>query len=791
MSSRTAPRPVSQQSSSRSEKPEIRIGWAALLYFGLSILYFIPAFLPGRQIFGTDYLAGGFFFNEFVSERLAAGALPKWVPYIYGGLPLSANPGSTFFPVRLLADLIFPVTWILPLIFVAQFGLAGVGMYLLARELGCRSWIALIAGLAFEFTGITMSSVYAGHDGRVIVATLAPLFLFFLHRGIRTGAIGAFVGAAATLGFSLLSFQIQSNYYLLLAGMIWAVFSLVHLKVVHDRGALSRRVALGLAAVAFGFVLAAVNFLPFLDYVPESPRGGEGGRGYDYSVSWSMPPGELLSIAVPEHAGILEHYQGANPFKLHTEYLGALVIVLLGVGIGVSRRNCYWWLFGGLALFTLSIAFGGHTPLYRLYYELLPGTTRFRAPSISFFLFALSLVAMAAITLEILARMRDGPGEAQVTGAKGRKEAFQLGRWLAAITAIALLGALFSAAGAGGTPRDAAMVSGFGRFALFTAAIAGLLWLWWSERLRTGAFVAVVALVTLIDLWIVDRKFFETVPGPETLFAADDVVSFLRSQGSTDRVWVLPLPAGAVYQGGGNYLMHFGIDQAGGEHGNQLQRFNEYVGAGEEVYVDWSNFLEEPNFLRAANIRFIVSLMELETPLFREVHRGSALVYENPTALPRAYLVEEVITTSDSTGALTAFRTAGFDPARTAVVYDETPLEVPESPLQGTATIVEEDPDRVVVRTIASRPAFLVLADNYFAGWHASIGGEEIPIRRTNHTFRGVPVPAGESEVIFEYRPADLYLGFYIYLAGFGLLGLYGVIWLVRARSRRDLAPAE
>src|SRR5690606_3201908 len=66
------------------------IGFAAALavYFGLSVVYFLPAFLPGQHIYGSDYLAGGYFFHEFISSRFAGGTLPKWVPHVYGGLPL-------------------------------------------------------------------------------------------------------------------------------------------------------------------------------------------------------------------------------------------------------------------------------------------------------------------------------------------------------------------------------------------------------------------------------------------------------------------------------------------------------------------------------------------------------------------------------------------------------------------------------------------------------------------------------------------------------------------------------
>ena len=760
--------------------PEIRNGVAAAIFFGLSLIYFLPAFLPGNHLFGTDYLAGGYFFYEFVSERLAAGELPKWVPYIYGGLPLSANPGSTFYPVRLFADFLLPITWILPFIFAFQFGAGGFGMYLLAKELGCRSWVALISGLAFEFTGITVSAVYAGHDGRVIAATFAPIFFYFLHRGIRTGRVAPFAGAAATIGFSLLSFQIQSNYYLLLAGMGWAIFSLIHLGHHRNPAALTRRVAFGVAAVAFGFVVASVNFLPFLDYVPESPRGAEGGRGYDYAVSWSMPPGELISIAVPEAPGILENYQGANPFKLHTEYVGALVVVLAIVGIGYTRKNRYWWFFAGLALVTLTVAFGGHTPIYRLYYELLPGTARFRAPSISFFVVSFALVAMATLTLEKLASIHEGADRAVSSPS--------LLKWIGGVIVLAAVATAFAIASSDGFARDAAAVAGYGRFALFAGLVGLAFWLWWSGRVRTVAFLAIVSLVTLADLWIIDRRFFETVPSPAVTFAADDVVQFLRSQPQGDRVWVLPFPAGSAYQNGGNYLMHHEIHQAGGDHGNQLQRLNEFAGAGEEVYVDWSNFLEAPNFLRAGNIKYIVSMVELNTPMFREVYRGSALIYENLAALPRAYLVGTALSSADSSAALMTLALPEFDPAHAAIVFSDQQIQLPGTPLTGAAQVVESGPDRVVVRTTADRDALLVLADNYFAGWTATVNGQNAPIYRTNHTFRGVLVGAGDNEVVFEFRPSDLYTGFYIYLAGLALLAAYG-IWLLWSR-RRAVEPA-
>lgn len=779
------------------EGPRITAGTAMLVYFGLAVVYFLPAFLPGRHIYGSDYLAGGFFFQEFISERLAAGALPKWVPYIYGGLPLFSNPGSTFYPFRFLADVLFAPQRILPTLFVIQFGLAGTGMYLLMRELGTRRWVAFVTGLAFQFTGLMMSFVLAGHDGRVIVATYAPMVFFFLHRGIRTGGLTSFAGAAATMGFALLSFQIQSNYYLLLAGAFWALFCLFHLDVVRDRSALVRRVVLGLAAVAFAFAMAAVNFLPFLDYVDASPRGGAEGRGYAYSTSWSMPPEEITGLALPEHAGVgVENYQGRNPFKLHTEYVGATVVLLVLLGAGMKRRDPRWWFFLGLAVFALTLSFGGHTPLYRLYYEILPGTKRFRAPSVSFFLVSTALVAMAGLTLERLATARDTRSDAENRDWTGR------GRWIvAAVAALAVLVLLLAAAGNDGSAYDRALVIGAFRLAVFVGLAGAVLWAWMSTRMPTAPAVAVLAVITVADLWIVDREFFETVDGPEFMFAPDDVADFLRAQPQPFRVWVLPRLAGVTqppYWNHGDYLMRFDIDQAGGEHGNHIQRYGEYAGAGQQVYVDWHNYLEDLRqllqgaeeggrpapFLSAANIRYIVSTVRLQG--LTEAFLGRAgVVYENPHALPRAYLAGEIAVADQGESALELFRQASFDPARTAVVEAALAEPLPQGPLEGSAAVQVYEPDRVVVDVETSRRAMLVLADNHYPGWQATVDGERTVVHRVNHTFRGVAVPAGRHEVVFSFRPADLGLGFAIYLATLGLLATYGfsVLWMRRRRG--------
>jgi hypothetical protein len=788
----------------REAELPMRLGWACLVFFVLSAVYFLPAFLPGRGLFGTDYLAASYIFYDFVSRRLAEGALPGWVPYVFGGLPLYSNPGSTFHPVHLLADFLLPTNRILPAVFLVQFWLAGVGMYLLARELRCRPWIAFVAGLAFQFTGVTLSWVYAGHDGRIMVATMAPLFFYFLHRGARTGALAPFAGASATLALALLSFQIQNAYYLLLAGAIWGVFLLLRFRTVHSPARLGTIAGAALLSVALAFVIAGVNFLPFLQYVPDSPRGDTEGRGYEFSVSFSMPPADILSAAVPEQSGasiyaidpatggavrpLFPEYRGPNPMKLHTEYLGALVILMLALGAFHARRDRYWIFFAGLGLLTLTMALGGHTPLYRIYYEILPGIKRFRAPDLSYYVTAFSLVVMAALTLERLAKMREesvrraAPRRGDAAAPTDRLE------WvIGTLVGVSVLGALFTA-GAGDALAGPTRAGGWWRFAFFAGITGAVVWAWMRHRLTPLAAALALALVTTADLWIVGQRFFQTAPPAEEIFAPDDVATFLRQQPQPFRVWNFP---GAPHRGrDDSYLMHFGIEQAGGEHGNSLHRWNEYVGAGAETYRDWSNFTGNLEFLHAANIRYLLVAAEIEEPWLREVHRGSAIIYENLEALPRAYLVPRAVAVQPGE-ALALMHAEAWDARETAFVTGPGLPPLPETPLEGSAEVVTHSPDRVVVRTRANRPALLVLADNHSHGWEARVDGVPTEILTANHTFRGVVVPEGERTVEFTFHPARLHTGFRLYLGGWAVLLAFGIAAVVARRRTRRARPVE
>lgn len=82
---------------------------------------------------------------------------------------------------------------------------------------------------------------------------------------------------------------------------------------------------------------------------------------------------------------------------------------------------------------------------------------------------------------------------------------------------------------------------------------------------------------------------------------------------------------------------------------------------------------------------------------------------------------------------------------------------------------IEYSDTRIEIDVNANSEAYLILNDAYYPGWKATVNGEPVPVYRANVMFRAVPVPAGESTVVFTFEP-DLWRT---------ALMIGGVLWLL------------
>ncbi|MFY9608212.1 MAG: YfhO family protein, partial [Blastocatellia bacterium] len=148
-------------------------------------------------------------------------------------------------------------------------------------------------------------------------------------------------------------------------------------------------------------------------------------------------------------------------------------------------------------------------------------------------------------------------------------------------------------------------------------------------------------------------------------------------------------------------------------------------------------------------------------------------IYENKHALPRAFFVSDVIDASSHEEAISVLQAAHFEPRTTAVVEGagsalaalrrkayEVELII-NQPSSGSARIVEDKRNRVVIETDNQNAEMLVLSDNYYPGWKAFVDGEPATIYQSNCTMRAVAVPAGRHLVSFVFAPLTLRVAAY------------------------------
>ena len=95
----------------------------------------------------------------------------------------------------------------------------------------------------------------------------------------------------------------------------------------------------------------------------------------------------------------------------------------------------------------------------------------------------------------------------------------------------------------------------------------------------------------------------------------------------------------------------------------------------------------------------------------------------------------------------------------------------------GEVEIIGYEETLVTVRVKSPAPAYLLLKDAFYPGWAATVNGAPTPIYRANLLFRAVPVPAGDSAVVFRFEPtlwrAALYIGIALWIiAAIALLKL-------------------
>ena len=175
-----------------------------------------------------------------------------------------------------------------------------------------------------------------------------------------------------------------------------------------------------------------------------------------------------------------------------------------------------------------------------------------------------------------------------------------------------------------------------------------------------------------------------------------------------------------------------------------------------------------------------------DSPREREI-----LVMENRRARPRAWLASEVVPLTERAMTMAVHHSLlpdgrTFDPAAMALVDvgDESAATYGADGAVVRTQSVESGRIRVMVSSDGG--GFLVLSESYYPGWRATIGGRELPVRRTNLSLQGVTVPPGQHVVTFEFDSLTLRAG-----AAASVVTLLALVVLAISSWRRRTADVE
>lgn len=743
--------------------PRFAFGWAAVVCALCTLSLAYPA-LGGRFLVNprSDQYIAGYAFREFAASTLkATGHFPLWNPYLFGGMPyVAAMHGDIFYPTFLLR-MVLPTDVAMTWGFIIHVFLCGLFTYGFLRVIGYSFHGSLIGGIAYMMSGQIASYVSPGHDGKLFVSALFPLALWVLYKGIRQGRMWSWGAFALIIGLCVLSPHPQLLQYTLLTSGAYALF--LAFSAV-DGPALARDVAMkrlgaALLAVIIGLAIGAVQYLPVREYVAWSPRAG-GLADYQSATSYAWPPEELLNTYLPQFSGLLGNYWGRNIIHLHSDYVGAIVLVLAGAGFigfksNARRKQLTFWLVA--LIISLLWSLGSATPFYHIPYALIPGTKYFRAPATIFFVGTLAIALFACAGAERF-----------LQGRVGRK--YLLG-WLIGGGIIALLassGGLTNFAETFADERrvdlvqanNGALVAGAWRSFVFVALVVAVGFAFLRDKLSRQEVAWILVALVAIDLWTIERIYWMFSAPANVIYASDPIVDILKAEPQPVRVLAVPFQDAPQHDAfvAGDALMTHRIRNVLGYHGNQLGRYNELTGENSDLQRVFS-----PNVIQLTNAKYLLTNIS-EVPFLPNVTRVKGPVrnaagedvylYRFAGDNPYAWVTPVAVKAPDDQVLATVLNPR-FD-LKTAALFDTSAnvrvsagVKALPAPLNQTATVTHYAPGNVSMNLSAPAPdsATLVVSENYYPGWMATVDGRPAKIGRADYTMIGVELPPGARNI--------------------------------------------
>jgi uncharacterized membrane protein YfhO len=487
-------------------------------------------------------------------------------------------------------------------------------------------------------------------------------------------------------------------------------------------------------------------------------------------------------------------YWGPQAFTAGPIYLGAIIFFLFVFGLILIKGKMRSWLLSSSILGIL-LCWGIHFEWFTdIFFYNFPLYNKFRAVSMILILpiFAFPLMAIMAVN-EV------------INGTVSREEIIKALKY--SLYSVGGLVLLFAVAGSALFSFDAASdqdmikngndwvvdalksdrirlmrldsLRSFVLIALFATSV----YLFIIKKIKSNVLMVILGVLVLFDLWGVDKRYFngEDFVKEKTRKAKYFTPSAADSKILQDKdpyYRVLNLSTSPFNDAITSYF-HKSI---GGYSGVKLARYQDLI--DKCLYPEIQLLVKDLQTNGQINPKTIPVLNMLNTR-YLKAGENENTVFKNEFAFGNAWFVNDYKLVDNTDQEIKALDS--FDLRTTAIIDKKFSTAVNGLKIQpdsnATIKLTEYKPNKLTFKYKAASDQVAVFSDIYYEkGWKATLDGKPIDIFRSDYILRSLRLPAGEHQVVFEFRPASYYTGEKISLASsltLILLSLGGIVYAV------------
>jgi hypothetical protein len=704
--------------------------------------------------------------RAFIAQSVKQGVLPLWNPLLLSGEPfLAITQSSLFYPLNVLYYLL-PVATAWTVSLIVRLFLAALFMTMFVRSIGGSKTGSIFAGIVFGASG--WMTAWQGQpigDGAIWL----PFVCWAIHNLRKTPSASYFVLTAAAFAMPVLAGHPEMAAHVTLTGaalalMLWMFPPQSNTPRFDLRFPLIFTFA-GLLAVG----LASVQIIPTIEWLRQT--------GTAFRWVWpSLAPHQVLGwvsrdvFRSPNSAGI----------NIPESVAYMAVISILAAPLALFHRSRFYVAFlSGITACAVAVAYGVQ-PIHALVSHI----------PVLWALKNSRLVLVATFGMAGLAGLGMSALEEQTQYTPKNR-----------VIALGLVGSMFALTFAlihrlqlttSFKPEFVHRPS-FSRTLLIISLIL-VIWKLYGG-LRGQAFALAVCSLAIFDLWTFGFGFTGFVKRDD-IFPSSPVFEFFARQNMSQfRIIEIGLP----YPANAHTMYNVAAAEGYEVRLPELQRAfaSDTMVDSDGLYFTAQGILESRDRrLDLLNVKYVVLIayaaefksFEKSDRFVQVFNNGDVAIFENKSALPRAWLVPasgiEIVPSVEAQ--LRRLKDQTFDPNK-SVILPEMPArvrgaaETTKEPFQARAEIIESGINHVKLRTESSAAAVLVISQTHYPGWRASVDGDKMDVVPTNLTLTGVPVPAGAHEVRVVFEPLSFRVGLALSILSIIIL----LATLVAGRKRR------